>query len=151
MSVKGSCGWRRRELLVASVAAVVSASGCSALGSQQEPLVADGALRPVLKTARAMVAAYEAVAESDGADKKTLDVLRDNHNEHVKALAKLVGESASADAKPAAGSLEELRTAESKAKREAVDACVSAPTQYAVLLGEIAACRASHHDVLGSL
>lgn len=148
MSVTGSCGYRRREFLLAGLAAVLSTSACSAVPGQNGSLDSTEVLRPVLKTARRLTAAYQAAAEAEPELKNSLEMLRDNHSEHVKILQKLLGESDGDAPSADAESLESLREAESAAAKDAAKACAGAPADYAVLLGEIAACRATHHDVL---
>lgn len=148
VSVNRSCGYRRRHFLLAGLAVVLSTPACSAVPGQSGSLDGTEVLRPVLKSARELVAAYKAAAASVPEAKKSLDVLRGNHSEHVKALEKLLGEPDEPARQLDGGSLAGLRRAESRAAKDAAKACVGAPDEFAVLLGEIAACRASHHDVL---
>lgn len=150
MSVNGSCGHRRREFLLAGLAVVLSTSACSLVPGQSGDLDTTEVLRPVLKTARDLARAYDAAAAASNG-KAALEMLRDNHSAHAEALAELLGESTKADAIEDGWSVDRLRKAEAKAVEQAVDACVGAPSDYAVLLGEIAACRASHRDVLREL
>ncbi|ADD41124.1 hypothetical protein Snas_1417 [Stackebrandtia nassauensis DSM 44728] len=148
VSVNGSCGYRRREFLLAGLAAVLSTSACTAVSGEPGSLDSGKVLRPVLKTSRELAAAYEAAAKDHPQLGKTLEVLRDNHSEHAKALARILGDEDGEPAEAGDGSLDSLRQAESKASKAAVEACAGAPDEFAVLLGEIAACRATHHDVL---
>lgn len=148
MLVNGSCGWRRRELLVAGLASVLATSACSVVPGQSGTLDSSEVLRPVLSTARRLAAAHEALAASASSARESLEMMRDNHSEHVQVLEKLLGVSSEGSEPGDIDSLESLRDAESAATDQAAKACAGAPDDYAVLLGEIAACRATHHDVL---
>jgi hypothetical protein len=58
------------------------------------------------------------------------------------------GASASVPPDDQAGALAALRTAEEAGQAAATTACLSAAPEYAPLLGSIAACRATHAEVL---
>jgi hypothetical protein len=92
-----------------------------------------------------------------------LEPLLANHRAHLDALRNAMGlpspsaSPSAATASPSAsvaadqaGALAALRTVEQAARTEAATACLAARAEYAPLLGSIAACRATHAEVLGS-
>jgi hypothetical protein len=131
---------------------MLALSGCDLIADQHAPINTTDALEPVLASARRMLPSYDAAIEARPDADATLTMLRDNHLAHVETLAKITGQSG----KPAEDTVEglsedpvgALHTAESDGFDEAMAACVAATVEFAVLLGEIAACRATHADVL---
>jgi hypothetical protein len=128
----------------------VALTGC---GLRSEPtMIVDhtGILRPILQTAADQAAGYQAAVDSGSGHTETLEMLRANHSEHVTTLAKLTGVSAPEGTAADLGDdpLATLLAAERDAAGQAGTACVETILDYAVVLGEIAACRAAHVDVL---
>lgn len=156
VSFKGF-GHRRRTVLLGGLTCAVSLSGCTVNGNAEAPAVLTDALVPILATARNLMTSYEAAMQSLPDQSDSLKTLHDNHQKHVAALAKILGESPDEPGKKVEGdlgsssALKTLGGSEKKARDEALDACVAATPEFAVLLGEICACRASHAEVLGLL
>ena len=126
----------RRGLLIG--AAVLTAAGCTKETAQI--ITADADLTAALRTARSL---------AQGAQTLGFGEIAEDHLTHVATLERLllpgaVGEeSAEAPADAAA-----LAEAESVGSREAAESCLATESDYAVLLGEISACRAAHAAVL---
>jgi hypothetical protein len=141
----------RRSLLAAGVAALAAA--CT---EPPEPPAPDP-LEPLLAGTVALADRYDATIATVPTLAARLTPLRDAHRSHAVDLARMIGKplpsgtpappSPSASADPA-GAAAALRTAEQQAQRAAVDACLAAPARRAPLLGSIAACRATHAEVL---
>lgn len=80
--------------------------------------------------------------------------IRDAHRAHAAALAAIMypppaGASPIPPSNaPSAAPAQSARQAEQKAWQKAVDTCLAAPAERATLLGEIAAARACHLEVL---
>lgn len=98
---------------------------------------------------------YDAVIKALPDLAELLKPIRDAHREHARALADAVGVSPSPPATSAAPrpagpdlALSALAKAETAARNEAVDACMSAGPWLAPLLGAIAAARATHLEVI---
>ena len=116
----------------------------------EAPLITDAPspLRPLLDFAVDQIARLSTV-EVGGQAEPVLDMLLHNHGVHAAELARLIGVAvpegdATVDADPVA----ELLELEKDGMEQAVEACVAADATYATLLGEIAACRATHADAL---
>ncbi|GAA4900424.1 hypothetical protein LX16_0575 [Stackebrandtia albiflava] len=144
-------GHTRRAVLWG--AGIATLSGCGLVRTDSTPIIDNtGALLPVLRTAADQMAGLQAAIDAGAGHEATLEMLRDDHAAHAEALAKLVGTDPPAgDAvvgDPVVGTLIEQEQA---GYDQALEACVAALPEYVVLLGEIAACRASHVDVLGEL
>ncbi|WP_238014711.1 hypothetical protein KZZ52_07865 [Dactylosporangium sp. AC04546] len=91
-----------------------------------------------------------------------LGPLKDDHEQHVIALAREIGlpeagpfpQPSASSGSPSAlptdqgAALTELTNLERKGREEAEGACLAAPSYRAALLGSIAACRAGHVEVL---
>ncbi len=126
----------RRGLLVG--AAVLTAAGCTRETAQI--ITSDADLTTALRTARSLAEAADALGFGE---------IADDHLTHVATLERLlrpnvVAEEAADLPADAAG----LAEAEAAASREAGSACLATVSDYAVLLGEIAACRAAHAAVI---
>jgi hypothetical protein len=126
----------RRGLLVG--AAVLTAAGCTRETAQI--ITSDADLTAALRTARSLAQAADALGFGE---------IADDHLTHVATLERLlrpnvVAETAADLPADAAG----LAEAEAAASREAGSACLETDSDYAVLLGEIAACRAAHAAVI---
>lgn len=110
---------------------------------------------------QALVDLYGATidAYSDLSDRLT--PLLADHRAHLSAVRRAMGAtdptaSPTASVSPSAsvaadsdGALVALKAAEQKGRADAVAACLSAPAEYAALVGSIAACRATHVEVFG--
>jgi hypothetical protein len=126
----------RRGLLVG--AAVLTAAGCTR--ETAHIITSDADLTAALRSARTLAAASDALGFGDFAE---------DHLTHAAALERLLRPNAVADETgelPADAAA--LAEAEAAASQEAGDACLTTASDYAVLLGEIAACRAAHAAVL---
>ncbi|MGC9666395.1 hypothetical protein ACNTMW_07530 [Planosporangium sp. 12N6] len=154
-------GYTRRTVLRATaggVAAVVALSGCDGTQREGRPPVAPDPLNPFYRDTAALLARYEATLTAQPALADRLGPLRDTHRAHLEALAREIGpgldtppasSNAAADSPTdPAGALAALHRAEKDAAAAARTACLSAPSYRAVLLGCIAAARASHVEVL---
>ncbi|MGH3734831.1 MAG: ferritin-like domain-containing protein [Micromonosporaceae bacterium] len=152
----------RRTALVRVLGGALTAgaalSGCDLLTPEPPP---PHPLLAMLHDTRVQLARYEAAITAHPGLAERLRPLRDNHTAHVTTLAKLVGPQASASPSAAASAsapatppadekaaLAALLTAERDGQAYAVKACLAARDEYAGLLGAIAACRASHAEVL---
>jgi hypothetical protein len=157
----------RRRVLAGGLAgaATLALAGChpslpgaSANGASPTPRVIDGALAAALT----LLGQFDAAIAAQPSLSARLTPLRADHWTHVTALAKAAGRSvpsaapASPSASPSAATgfdtpaatLRTLRAAEKSAQADAVQACLSAPGENAELLGSIAACRATHVELL---
>ncbi|THV43245.1 hypothetical protein [Glycomyces buryatensis] len=128
----------RRGLLVG--AAILAAAGCTETPAQIITPNAD--LTAALRTARSLARASESLGYSD---------IANDHSAHVETIEKILlpnvlpqEDAEGADpSDPAA-----LADAETAGSTEAAESCLATDTDYALLLGEIAACRAAHAAVL---
>ncbi|WP_212841068.1 hypothetical protein [Catellatospora sp. IY07-71] len=161
----GPGGFRpnRRGLLRAGTAAAVAGvaapalAGCDLFGGPDEPPPPD-ALTGLLAGTHALVASYDAALAADTTLTALLTPLRDTHKAHAAALEAIMSPkpSPSAFSLPSAAPVDgdrkailaALRTGEASAAKQAAEACVSTTTARAVLVGEIAAARATHVEVL---
>jgi hypothetical protein len=151
-----------------SAAAALTAAGLAGcdLGRQSaEPPPGPDPLAPFLAQTRKLAQQYDTAITTVPSLSARLTPLRDDHRAHVAALERETGSfgtpsgsaepsatepprpAGPADATPA-GVLAALAAAEKAAQAQAEQACLSAPTYRAALLGSIAACRASHRTAL---
>jgi len=132
-------------------AAAVTLSSCSLISRDQVVVVDETpALQPILEFAADQIAKLTAVIDGGSNHEPTLAMVRDNHQAHAEELARILGVDIPAGSDELEGdALAALNQREAEGAEEATTACVEASPQFAVLLGEIAACRASHSDVLG--
>lgn len=162
----GPDGFRpnRRGLLRAGAAAAVAGvaapalAGCDLLGGEPDGPPPPDPLTGLLAGTHALVAAYDAALGADTTLTTLLTPLRDTHKAHAAALEAIMSPkpSPSAFSLPSAAPpggdrrtiLAGLRTAEVSAAKQAAEACVSTTTVRAVLIGELAAARATHVEVL---
>ncbi len=117
-------------------------------------------LTPVLAGTTALAERYRATVTAYPDLAARLTPLLADHEAHIEALHKAIGTpDASASASPGAsvvaspapdpaGALAALRKAEQTGQADAVTACLTAASDYAGLIGSIAACRATHLEVL---
>jgi hypothetical protein len=127
----------RRGLLVG--AAVLAAAGCST--PEARIIEPDPELAQTLSGAYRLAQAAEALGETD--------ILAD-HNAHIATLERLLKPASLAitiDA-DAPADRTALAAMEAEASAQAADACLLTDTDFAVVLGEVAACRAAHAAVL---
>jgi hypothetical protein len=126
----------RRGLLVG--AAVLTAAGCTR--ETAHIITSDADLTAALHAARMLAAASDALEFGDFAE---------DHRTHAATLERLLRPNVVGDQTgelPAdAAALAEVEAAAGTAAR---DACLTTESDYAVLLAEIAACRAAHAAVL---
>ncbi|GAA2380862.1 hypothetical protein [Dactylosporangium salmoneum] len=159
----------RRAFLAAAVAASAgSVAACDPLGTKPaaQPSQAPDVLLPLLHRTVALRDRYAEVLTAFPALQDRLGPLKDDHDQHVVALAREIGvpekgpfpaASESADPSAAASApvpteqsaaLSDLAAREKTARQDAETACLAAPSYRAALLGSIAACRAGHQEVL---
>ncbi|GAA4247804.1 hypothetical protein [Dactylosporangium darangshiense] len=160
---------RRRALLAAAVTVSAgSVAGCDLFGDKkaQEPAPPPDVLLPMLHRTVGLRDRYAEVLTAFPALQDRLGPLKDDHAQHVVALAREIGvpengpfpaASGSADPSDApsqalpteqSAALSDLAEREKSARAEAEAACLAAPSYRAALLGSIAACRAGHQEVL---
>jgi hypothetical protein len=152
-------GYSRRWVLRAlgGTAVVGAMAGCdtvrSITGGRPPAPAGPDALAPFHAATVRLAERYDAVTATDDTLAQRLKFLRDNHRAHAEALARVLilpsgtpSEVASASASP--DTLEGLLAAEKAAAKEALDASLTAPPWIAGLIGSIAACRATHVEVL---
>jgi hypothetical protein len=146
----------RRTALAGMLAAGLATAGCDLLSGEPP---APHALQGLLDQTRSLRDLYQRTiaAHADLADRLT--PLRKDHQAHIAALAELIGPSASASpsGSPSAGAdvppdpkaaVAALLKAEQVAQEAAVKVCLTTRREYAGLVGSIAACRATHREVL---
>lgn len=160
---------RRRALLAAAVVAAAGpVAGCDLVAQAPAPQwhPAPDVLLPLLSATLSLRDRYAEVLTRFPALQERLGPLRDDHAQHVIALAREIGipeagpfpapsGSGGASAEPATtvpadqdAALADLTALERRARKDAEDACLAAPSYRAALLGSIAACRAGHVAVL---
>ena len=159
---------RRRALLAAAAAVTTGAlAACDLGGDPPEPKYdpTRDPLMPLLTRTVALRDRYAAVLTAVPALQDRLGPLKDDHDQHVVALAREIGlpergpfpapsgspdVTGSAAPVPAdqAAALKDLTRLEKDARQDAEGACLAAPSYRAALLGSIAACRAGHEAVL---
>ena len=126
----------RRGLLVG--AAVLTAAGCTR--ETGHITTSDADLTAALRSARTLAAAADTLGFGDFAE---------DHRTHAATLERLLKPNVVAEEigeLPADAAA--LAEAETAASEEAGASCLSTDSDYAVVLGEIAACRAAHAAVL---
>lgn len=154
----------RRQLLRAGATtagaglAAAALTGCDLLDPSPDTPPPPDALTGLLAGTHALVAAYDAALAADTTLSPLLTPLRETHRAHAAALDAIMSPRPSPGAftapttAPVTGDrkaiLKSLRTAEVSAAKQAVEACVSTTTSRAVLVGEIAAARATHAEAL---
>jgi hypothetical protein len=159
---------RRRALLAAAAAATTgSLTGCDPGADPPAPAydASGDALMPLLTRTVALRDRYAGVLTAFPALQDRLGPLKDDHDQHVIALAREIGlpekgpfpaPSGSGAATGSAGpaptepgaAVTGLAKLEKDARADAEAACLAAPSYRAALLGSIAACRAGHQEVL---
>jgi hypothetical protein len=95
----------------------------------------------------ALAALYEAAIAAD----PKLTPIRDAHRAHAAALAAVMKPAPPSNTPAAtagASAPADLRAAEQRGYQKAIEVCLTAPPTRATLLGEIAASRACHLEVL---
>jgi hypothetical protein len=150
-------GHTRRRVLAGAVgtAAVTAAAGCGLFDDNEKPKPPD-ALQPLLTEAQTLAATFDAAALAQPSLAKRLTPLAADHRAHVAALAQVIGttppsagpSSAPASASDATALVKQLRSAVQTASKNAAAACGTAAADRAALVGSIAACRATHAEVL---
>ena len=107
----------------------------------------------MLDEALALAAAYDRLALAEPGLAARLTPLAGDHRAHAAELARVIGAeipstAPSASAPVAGESLADLRKAVQSAQRTATTAARQAPAERAALVGSVAACRATHAEVL---
>jgi hypothetical protein len=153
----------RRVLLRGAVggAAALALGGCDRLGGARPQPAAADPLAELYAGTRSLIRRYELTIAVHATLAVRLKPLLANHRAHLAALAidmALPTPSGSPQAPPSASAdgvppqppaaLAALLTAEKAGVKAASDACLAVPGWRAPLLGSIAACRASHLDLL---
>jgi len=143
---------------LAGTVAGAALAGCWPNSTRKPSPPSPHPLTPALGGTQALVDRYQATIAGypDLADR--LQPLLADHQAHLAALRKAMGlpaPSASASVPAtASGAADQdaavaaLKAAEQSGRTEAVTACLAAPATHAPLLGSIAACRATHVEVL---
>jgi hypothetical protein len=151
----------RRAVLasVVGAGAGVALGGCWGSGKPPGP-PKPHPLAPTLAGVQAMVDRYQATVAAYPDLEQRLQPLLADHQAHLDAVRRAMGTpspsaspSASASEAPSvapdqAGAVAALKTAEQTGQADATKACLAAPAEYAALIGSIAACRATHVEVL---
>ena len=140
-------------------AVAFGAGGCDLF--EPKPPPGPDPLEPLRAQAQALADQYAAAIDAAPDLAARLQPLRDAHLAHVAELNNLIGTpppSAPPSGPPSApptgvpgdpaALLAALRAAEEAGQRDAAAACLAAPAHRAALLGSIAACRATHLEVL---
>jgi len=154
----------RRVLLAGLAGGVLTGTlaGCRIGGSPKAtPPTGPHPLAAITAGTVALVGSYQAAVAGQPALAYKIQPILDDHLADLAALRGAMGQSspsagaASGASSPSVGTqtspadaLAALRTFERSAQAEAVTACLAASAQYAALLGSIAACRATHVEVL---
>ena len=128
-------------------------AGCGLFDDDPEPPPPPDPLQPVLDEALALAAACDRLATTAPDLASRVVPLANDHRAHAAELSKLIGaeipsSAPSASAPAVGGSRAELRTAVQAAQRTATAAARLVPAERAALVGSIAACRATHAEVL---
>ncbi|GIH06002.1 hypothetical protein Rhe02_40690 [Rhizocola hellebori] len=137
-----------RSVFTAAAAAPALAA-CDLLDSEPPPPPPPDQLTEFYGQTAALIQTYEtAIAATPAA--AILVTVRDAHKAHLAALAAIMKPAPSGSPVPASPSTPrgEVRQAEQQARLAAIEACMTAPPNRATLLGEIAAARACHLEVL---
>jgi hypothetical protein len=159
MPVRMGQGRSRRAVLggLAGTVAGAALAGCWPNSDKPKPPPAPHPLTPALGGTQALVEKYQATIAGYPDLAERLQPLLADHRAHLDALRKAMGlpaPSASPSTVAASGAADQdgavtaLKAAEQSGQTEAVTACLAASAQYAPLLGSIAACRATHVEVL---
>jgi hypothetical protein len=157
----GTGGCSRRTVLRAGALAAVAVTpltGCELLDRQSDAPPADP-VAPLVASAQDLAARYDTAILAHPPLADRLRPVADAHRAHAAELARVAGitpspaSTAPSTSGPAAAVdersvLAELRAAEQEGREAARQACLAAPADRAVLLGSIAAARASHLEVL---
>jgi hypothetical protein len=161
----GLPGRSRRAVLGGLAGAVVGAAlaGCWPKSNKPAAPPSPHPLTAAVAGTQALVDRYQATVAGYPDLAERLQPLLTDHRAHLDALREAMGvpspsasptaSGASASPSDAAdqdGALAALKDAEQAAQKEAVTACLAAAAGYAPLLGSIAACRATHVEVLTS-
>jgi hypothetical protein len=140
--------------------AALGLSGCGLFDRRPDPAPSPDPLEPLRAQARVLADQHAAAITAVPALADRLQPLYDAHVTHVDELTRLIGKplpstspSTGAGGTPAVppeptAALAALRTAEQAGARDAAAACMSAPADRASTIGSIAACRATHVEVL---
>jgi hypothetical protein len=138
-----------RSVFTAAAAAPLLAA-CDLLDSDPPPPPPPDPLTDFYQQTAALVQRYETETTAAAAS-PILITIRDAHRAHLTALAAIMKPAPSGSPVPAPSATPAptgLRQAEQLAQQQAIQACMTAPPSRAVLLGEIAAARACHLEVL---
>jgi hypothetical protein len=141
---------RRRVLGGATLgAALWTAGGCGLFDGEPDPPPPPDALQPVLDEALTLAAAYERAAVT----RPEFTSLAADHRAHATELTRVIGaavvpqpSASAAAAGPATPA--EFRAAEQAALKTVSALAKTAPADRAMLVGSIAACRATHAEAL---
>jgi hypothetical protein len=162
----GPPGRSRRAVLggLAGTAAGIALAGCWPKSNKPAAHPTPHPLTAAVAGTQVLVDRYQATIAGYPDLTDQLQPLLTDHRAHLDALRRAMGlpaasgsptAAASAGASPSVApdqdaALAALKEAEKAAQTEAVTACLAAAASYAPLLGSIAACRATHLEVLSS-
>jgi len=155
----------RRTALGGAGLIALALAGCTAQPKVAKPTasaLAGDPLAPLYRETLSLITTYGRAAAATPALAGLLAPLEDDHRRHAVALAAAIGivaptlpppiaAGSPATAVPPAGTGPQratLAAAERTARNSAIAACLAAPADRAAVLGSIAACRASHVEVL---
>jgi hypothetical protein len=139
---------------VAVAAAAAPVASCGWLDGDDDSPPAPDPLAPMVAETAALAARYQAAATAQPTLAARLTPIAEAHTAHAAELGRLTATAlpstmavVTSSGTPA-GTLDELRAAETAARDAAVAACLSVPADRAVPLGTIAAARATHLEAL---
>jgi hypothetical protein len=152
----------RRAVLggLAGAAAAVALGGCWPAKDKPAARATPHPLAPAVAGTLALIDRYQATMTAYPELSTRLEPLAADHRAHLDALRKAMGTpspsaSATASARASAsvaadqaGAIAALHKAEQAGQADAAAACLAAVADYAPVLGSIAACRATHVEVL---
>ncbi|MGX6608340.1 hypothetical protein ACWKSP_40420 [Micromonosporaceae bacterium Da 78-11] len=155
-------GHRRRRVLGAAAGLGLGATlpaGCGLSDDDPEPPAAPDPLQPLLDESLALAAAYDRALLAQPGLSTRLTPLAADHRAHAAELAAVIGTTLPSGAAPvpsasaapgnaADDAVAALRATEQAAQKTAVAAAKQAPADRVMLVGSIAACRATHAEAL---
>jgi hypothetical protein len=150
-------GVRRRVVLraVGALAVATPVAGCSWLDDEPEPPPPPDPLAPMVADASRLALEYSHAADNQPTLTGRLRPIAEAHRAHAAELSRVTGTAPPSGAVTMAWTdeapretLSRLRSLEAVAQETAVQACLTAPADRAVLVGTIAAARAAHVEAL---
>lgn len=144
---------RRQVLITASViglgtAGLTALPGCSS--SEPEPIDPDPHLVDTLQHTRLLHAGATNLQDAGVGNAEIWQHLLDDYDAHIEALQRLLGPDDDPDAldEEVPDHIEDYQEILRSATFQATESCLASPSELATLLGEIAACRHGHLELL---